>query len=99
MRRVMLDPAAGWYAHGFPARVLASGEERGAAVALLDLFFAQTDKDELWETALTVEWFGDRAAVRPLAEAVYDANPDRATPRLVPWAGSLKPVARRESFD
>jgi hypothetical protein len=77
LRRVMLDSAAGWYVRGFAARVLAIGDARGAMADLLDLFFAQTEKIELWETALTIEWFGDLAAVRPLAEALYDANPDR----------------------
>jgi HEAT repeat protein len=87
LRRVMLDPAAGWYVRGFAARVLAIGDARGAVAALLDLFFVQTDKIELWETALTIEWFGDRGAVRPLAEALYDANPDRrhAAARALGW--------------
>ncbi len=77
LRRVILDPAAGWYLRGFAARVLALADARGAVGSLLDLFFVQTDKIELWETALTIEHLGDRAAVRPLAEALYDANPDR----------------------
>jgi HEAT repeat protein len=87
LRQVMLDPAAGWYVRGFAARVLAFGDARGAMSALLDLCFAQTEKIELWETALTIEWFGDRAAVRPLAEALYDANPDRrhAAARALGW--------------
>jgi HEAT repeat protein len=87
LRQVMLDPAAGWYVRGFAARVLAFGDARGAVSALLDLFFVQTEKIELWETALTIEWLGDRAAVRPLAEALYDANPDRrhAAARALGW--------------
>jgi HEAT repeat protein len=87
LRRVMLDPAAGWYVRGLAARVLAIADARGAVEALLELFFAQTEKVELWETALTIEWLGDRAAVRPLAEALYDENPDRrhAAARALGW--------------
>ena len=87
LRRVMLDPAAGWHVRGFAARVLAFGDARGASAALQDLFFAQSDKSELWETALTMEWLGDRAAVRPRPEALYDANPDRrhAAARALGW--------------
>ena len=77
LRRVMLDAAAGWYLRGFAARVLALADARGAIWSLLDLFFAQKDKIELWETALTIEHLGDRAAVRPLAQALYDSNPHR----------------------
>jgi HEAT repeat protein len=87
LRRVMLDSASGWYVRGFAARVLAFGDARGVVAALLDLFFDQTDKNELWETALTLEWLGDRAAVGRLAEALYDANPDRrhAAARALGW--------------
>jgi HEAT repeat protein len=87
LRRVILDPAAGWYLRGFAARVLALADARGVVRSLLDLFFVQTDEIELWETALTIEHFGDRAAVRPLAEALYDSNPDRrhAAARALGW--------------
>lgn len=87
LRRVILDPAAGWYLRGFAARVLALADARGVIRSLLDLFFVQTDKLELWETALTIEHFGDRAAVRSLAEALYDSNPHRrhAAARALGW--------------
>ena len=87
LRRVALDTEAGWYVRGFAARILALSDARGTLASLLDLFFEQTDKIELWETALTIEHFGDRAAVRPLAEALYDANPDRrhAAARALGW--------------
>jgi len=83
----MLDPEAGWYLRGFAARVLALADARGTVSSLLDLFFVQTDKMELWETALTIEHLGDRAAVRPLAEALYDSNPYRrhAAARALGW--------------
>lgn len=87
LRRAILDPAAGWYLRGFAARVLAVADARSVVRSMLDLFFAQTDKIELWETALTIEHFGDRAAVRPLAKALYDPNPDRrhAAARALGW--------------
>jgi HEAT repeat protein len=86
LQRVILDPAAGWYLRGFAARILALADPR-VIRSLLDLFFVQTDKIELWETALTIEHFGDRAAVRPLAEALYDSNPHRchAAARALGW--------------
>jgi HEAT repeat protein len=57
--------------------MVALADARGAVVSLLDLFFSQTDKIDLWETALTIERLGDRAAVRPLVDALYDTNPSR----------------------
>jgi len=87
LRRVMLDVGAGWHTRGIAAKVLALVDARGAVVSLLDLFFAQTDKIDLWETALTIEWLGDRAAVRPLVDALYDTNPHRrhAAARALGW--------------
>ena len=61
----MLDPEAGWYMRGFAAKMLALADARGAIASLLDLFFAQTDKTELWETALTIEHLGDPDVVHP----------------------------------
>ncbi len=62
---------------------------RGTSVVgyLLDLFQRQTEKDALWETALALETLGDRAAVGPLAHALYDANVHRrhAAARALGW--------------
>jgi hypothetical protein len=87
LRRVMLDAGAGWYTRGIAARVFALADARGAVVSLLDLFFAQTDKIDLWETALTIECLGDHAVVRRLVDALYDSNPDRrhAAARALGW--------------
>jgi HEAT repeats len=87
LRRVMLDPATGWYVRGFAARVMAIADARRAMADLMDLFSGQTEKIELWETALTIEHFGDRAAVGPLAEVLYDANLHRrhAAARALGW--------------
>jgi HEAT repeat protein len=83
----MLDPAAGWYTRGIAARMSAISDRRGAVSSLIGLFFTQTDRIELWETALTIERFGDRAAIRPLIAALYDQNPHRrqAAARALGW--------------
>ena len=87
LRIVALDPGAGWHNRGTAAKVLALSDPGGTVRSLLDLFFIQTGKTELLETALTIEWLGDRAAVRPLVGALYDANPDRrrAAARALGW--------------
>lgn len=61
--------------------------ERQVVSDLLELFFSQHDKHNLWETALTIEWFGNAAAVRPLTRALHDGNPDRrhAAARALGW--------------
>ncbi|MGA2879056.1 MAG: HEAT repeat domain-containing protein [Bryobacteraceae bacterium] len=63
---------------------------------LLDLFFRQADKIELWETALTIEHIADRVAVPRLIAALDDANPNRrhAAARALGW---IWPVGKRAS--
>jgi HEAT repeat protein len=87
LRIAMLDPDAGWYRRGTAAKVLAIADGRSAVAGLLDLFFAQTGKTELWETALTIEHCADRTAVPRLADALYDENADRrhAVARALGW--------------
>jgi len=87
LNRILLDPKAGWLIRGTAAQVLALADARGTVASLLNRFFTQTDKIELWETALTIEHFGDRAAVRPLIGALSDSNRDRrrAAARALGW--------------
>lgn len=94
LRTAMLDPGAGWYRRGTAAKVLAIADGRGAVAGLLDLFFTQTDKIELWETALTIEHGTDRTAVPRLVDALYDANADRRQPaaRALGW---IRPTGSR----
>jgi hypothetical protein len=94
LRLAMLDPEAGWHRRGTAAKLLAISDGRAAVAGLLDLFFAQTEKTELWKTALTIEHSADRAAVPRLVDALHDANPDRrhAAARALGW---LWPVSRR----
>jgi HEAT repeat protein len=94
LRAVMLDPGAGWYTRGSCARLLALDEASDAMTALLDLFFAQTERTELWDTALTIESGGDASCVPRLVAALHDSNPDRrhAAARALGW---LWPVGRR----
>ena len=90
----MLDSKAGWYERGTAAKVLALADARSTAASLLDLFFTQTDKAELWETALTIEHAGDQAAVPRLIDALYDTNSHRrhAAARALGW---VWPVGRQ----
>jgi hypothetical protein len=90
LNSVICDPAAGWRARGAAAKLLSTADSAGTVAALLDLFYAQTDRLELWETALTI---GDRAAVPRLIEALYDTNPDRrhAAARALGW---IRPVGK-----
>lgn len=64
------------------------------AADLLDIFFRQTEKTELWETALTIECFGHPSAVPRLIDALYDPNPDRrhGAARALGW---IQPVSKR----
>ena len=83
----MLDSEAGWIRRARAAGVLALDCSSGVVDALLELFFSQVDKIELYETALTLEALRDRAAVRPLIAALDDANPHRrhAAARALGW--------------
>ena len=83
----MLDSEAGWLVRAAAAGVLATAGSKGVVAGLLDQFFKQEDKIELRETALTIESFGNRAAVGPLVAALYDANPHRrhAAARALGW--------------
>jgi tRNA(Ile2) C34 agmatinyltransferase TiaS len=69
LRTIMLDPTIGWFTRGQAARVLAVAEGASVANELIQQFFAQTEEIELWETALTMESFGDTRVVAPLIPA------------------------------
>ena len=61
---------------------------RGSFQPLLALFFEQTEKDDLYATALTLESLNDRRAVPPLIHALLeDGNPHRrhAAARALGW--------------
>jgi HEAT repeat protein len=91
---MILDPKAGWLLRATAAKLLAIADRRGTTAALLHLFSAQTEKIELWETALTIEHYGDQAAVPHLIGALYDANSHRrhAAARALGW---IQPVRKR----
>ena len=87
LRAVMLNPTVDWYTRGVAARLLALTDPRAAVTDLLDLFFQQDEKEELWQTALTIEHAGERAVVRRLVDALGDSNPHRrhAAARALGW--------------
>jgi HEAT repeat protein len=91
---IALDHSADWRRRGSAAKLLALAGERGVNLRLLDLFFTQTDKIELWETALTIEQGGLQAAVPRLIGALNDSNLDRrhAAARALGW---IWPVGTR----
>ncbi|HXI41408.1 MAG TPA: HEAT repeat domain-containing protein [Bryobacteraceae bacterium] len=97
LRTIVIDPSAGWIIRGEAARVLAISEDGAAAEYLLQQFFSQEGKDELWETALTLEHLGDVGSVRPLIDAVSDMNYHRrhAAARALGWI--RKPGSRAVS--
>jgi len=59
LRTIVTDHDAGWFERGNAARVLAIAEGKGVSERLLKQFFSQQGKNELWETALTLEQLGD----------------------------------------
>ena len=88
LRAVMLDPAESHSGRAAIGRVLSISGDDQAVQALLKLFFQQTEKDELYSTALTLERLNDRTAVRPLIHALLeDGNPHRrhAAARALGW--------------
>jgi HEAT repeat protein len=94
LRAIMLDPAAGWIARGTAAKVLATADARDAICTLLDLFFVQTEENDLWDTALAVELLGDTSAIPRLIHALRDDNLHRrrAAARALGW---IWPVTKR----
>ena len=91
---MMLNPECGWYQRGTAAKMLALADKSSTLAALIGLFFSQTEKLELWETALTIEHNGDSNAVPALINALHDDNPHRrhAAARALGW---IRPVTRR----
>ncbi len=87
LRKIISDQPLGWYTRGIAARVLAIAEGAAVSAFLLKLFFSQTEAIALWETALTIEWFGDVRSVKPLASAINDDNLYRrhAAVRALGW--------------
>ena len=85
---VMLDPARDHSDRAAIGRVLAVKGDNPAVQALLKLFFEQTEEDDLYATALTIESLNDRRAVSPLIRALLeDENPHRrrAAARALGW--------------
>jgi HEAT repeat protein len=88
LRAVMLDAAESHSGRAAIASVLSVSGDDQAVQALLKLFFEQTEKDDLYNTALTLERLNDRRAVRPLIRALLeDRNPHRrhAAARALGW--------------
>jgi HEAT repeat protein len=88
LRVVMLDAAGDHFGMAAMGRVLAISGDDQAVQALLKLFFEQTEKDDLYTTALALEDLNDRGAVRPLIQALLeDGNPHRrrAAARALGW--------------
>lgn len=84
----MLDAARCHQDRAAGGRLLANTGTAEAVQALLGLFFEQTGKDDLFETALTLESLNDRRAVPPLIRALLqDDNPHRrqAAARALGW--------------
>jgi hypothetical protein len=85
---VMLDPAQSHFHRATIGRLLSVTGDSRPVQALLKLFFEQSEKNDLYTTALTLEEFGDRRAVPSLIRALMsDGNPHRrhAAARALGW--------------
>jgi len=88
LRIVMLDPAEFHLDRGRIGKLLSISGDDQAVQALLKLFFEQTEKTDLYNTALALEELDDRGAVPPLIHALLeDGNPHRrhAAARALGW--------------
>ena len=88
LRVVMLDPAEFHLGRAAIGRALSISGDDQAVQSLLKLFFEQTEKVDLYSTALTLESLNDRRAVRPLIHALLqDDNLHRrhAAARALGW--------------
>ncbi len=88
LRVVMLDAAGDYFGMVAMGRLLSISGNDQAVRALLKLFFEQTEKDDLYTTALALEKLNDRRAVQPLIHALLgDGNPHRrhAAARALGW--------------
>jgi len=97
LRTIVFDQSAGGLMRGSAGQLLPVGDRRRAIASLLDLFFKQTDKIELSETAFTIEQSGEQSAVPRLVEALYDVNPERrqAAARALGWLWPVSPRAAK----
>jgi len=88
LRVVMLDPTESHSDRAAVASMLSVSGDDQAVQALLKLFLEQTEKNDLYNTALTLESLNDRRAVRPLIHALLeDDNSHRrqAAARALGW--------------
>jgi HEAT repeat protein len=88
LRKVMLDPALFQHERAAAGKLLAISGDKGVTQTLLKLFFEQSQKDDLYVTALTLEELNDRRALPILINALLeDSNPHRrhAAARALGW--------------
>ena len=94
LRSIALDSSnRDFYTRGCAARILSQLDAAAMARELLAVFYAQSEKDDLWVTALTIEQSSNIAAVPGLIRALYDSNPHRrhAAARALGWIGNAGP--------
>lgn len=85
---VMLDPSQSHFNRARIGKMISSTGDAHVVQSQLDLFFKQSEKDDLYFTALTLEKLNDRRAVPPLMQALLeDDNPHRrhAAARALGW--------------
>ena len=88
LQSLMVDATRFYSERASAGKLLAVAGGKEAVQILLDLFFEQTAKDDLYRTALTLESLDDRRAVPSLVRALLeDANPHRrhAAARALGW--------------
>jgi len=87
----MVDPSRGHGDRAEIGRLLSATGDSEAVDALLRLFFEQSERDDLYAKALTLEGLDDRRTVQPLIKALLeDHNPHRrhAAARVLGWINS-----------
>jgi HEAT repeat protein len=90
----MADSASGWFVRGSAAKILSAADPAGTASNLLRLFLEQTDRGEIFETALTMERAGNQGVVPGLIAALREGDPNHryAAARALGW---IMPVGRQ----
>ena len=88
LHALVVDPGRYQLERAAAGRLLSLVEDGAGVKVLLELFFEQAEKDELYTTALAIEELNDRRAVGPLIRALLDDdNPHRrhAAARALGW--------------
>ena len=99
LKAALTDPAREYSERAAAGQLLRVDGDPRAVDALLELFFAQNGKDELYETALTFERLNDRRVLPELMDALLNDRGarDARFERCALWKVSDEAGGRRAS--